>query len=108
LAPVEPYRENIVKSCVVDGHEVAWDGRTVWVNSGTDGTSIGRFSHAGIDVHKPASEQSLSGNPCLACSHRGGESMTAEDWQTFRALVLEHYSIDVPEDAMPDYLKEPS
>jgi len=95
-----------VKSRDVDGHEVAWDGRTVWVNSGEDGSSIGRFSRAGIDVHKPAAEQCLSGDPCLACSHRGGNPMTAEDWQTFRALVQEHYSIAVPEDAMPDYLKE--
>lgn len=95
-----------MKSQKVDGHEVAWDGRTVWVNSGHDGSSIGRFSRVRIDVHRPAAEQCFSGDPCLACSHRDGEPMTPDDWQTFRALVHEHYAIRVPEDAMPDYLKE--
>jgi hypothetical protein len=91
---------------MVDGHEVAWDGRTVWVNSGVDGGSLARFSHAGIDVHKPAAEQSLSGNPCLACSHRGGKAMTLADWSEFKALMVQHHTVSVPDAAMPDYLKE--
>lgn len=95
-----------MRSRIVDGHEVAWDGRTVWVNSGVDGCSLARFSRAGIDVHKPASEQSLSGNPCLACRHRSGEDMTLEDWSEFKALMREHHAVAVPDDAMPDYLKE--
>lgn len=95
-----------MRRCEVDGHEVAWDGRTVWVNSGVDGSSIARFSHVGIDVHKPAAEQCLSGDPCLACSHRNGEPMTGPDWEKFRALVYQHYAVRVPQGAIPDYLKE--
>lgn len=90
----------------IDGHEVAWDGHTVWVNSGEDGTSLARFSRAGIDVHKVFSEQLRTGNPCIACTHRDGEAMTHADWSRFQSLMLEHHGIAVPDDVRPDYLEK--
>jgi len=95
-----------MKTKIVNGHEVLWDGRTVWVNSGVDGMSLARFSAVGIDVHKTAEEQSMSSSPCLACSHRAGAPMSLEDWQRFQDLMREHHEVAVPDDVMPDYLKE--
>jgi hypothetical protein len=85
-------------------HEVTWDGRTVWVNSGIDGGSLARFSRAGVDVHTSTSEQLLSGRQCLACTHRRGEDMTLAAWAQFKALVRHFYAVTIPDAAMPDYL----
>lgn len=95
-----------MKTEIVNGHEVTWDGRTVWVNSGVDGISLARFSVTGIDVHKTSAEQLLTGKSCLACSHRNGGAMTQGDWQTFQALMIEHHQTTVPDETRPDYLKE--
>jgi hypothetical protein len=94
-----------MRTKIVNGHEVTWDGRTVWVNSGVDGKSLARFSKVGIDVHKPSAEQVFAGNPCIACFHRDGDAMTQEDWQTFQRLMVEHHQTAVPNKAQPDYLK---
>ena len=87
--------------CQRSGHEVIWDGRVVWVNSGVDGVSLGRFSAQGIDVHKPFAEQLASGSACLDCSTDG----SAEGWKKFQALLLKHYNVVVPDKAAPKHLR---
>ena len=95
-----------MRTIIVSGHEVTWDGRTVWVNSGENGASLARFSRIGIDVHRVAREQALTGDPCLACSNRGGDPLLLVDWRSFQSLMREHHGVAVPDAAMPDYLKE--
>lgn len=89
-----------------NGNEVAWDGRTVWVNSGEDGMSLGRFSRFGIDVHKTTKEQLRTGTQCLACSHGNGDSMKLSDWSRFRELMAKHHQTHIPEEATPRYLRK--
>jgi hypothetical protein len=71
------------------------DGRTVWIN-GPNGL-IGRFSRNGIDVHNE------DNTGCLACS--AGPCGLLE-WELFKSAMLEHRGIAVPDEWMPDYLKE--
>jgi len=85
-------------------HEIRSAVSAVWVNDDT-GHCIGRFGRLGIDVHYPVAAQLEHGDQCLACSHgRTGE----EDWQRFRALMLEHHGVDVPDTARPGFLTDQS
>jgi hypothetical protein len=81
--------------------EVFGDGRTVWVNSGTTGASIGRFSWAGIDIHHDAEEQLTLGKQCLDCK-RG--PTTLEDWVHFVDGMKQHFGAIVPQSLMPRFL----
>ena len=49
-------------------HEIISDGKTVWVN-GADGMCLGRFSDAGVDVHRTSAEQAAGLLQCLDCCH---------------------------------------
>lgn len=86
---------------IVNGHEVSWDGRTVWVNSGVDGSSVGRFGPGGVDVHHPVSVQIEIGRVCLACSPRADRA----GWESFKEAMQSHYAVAVPDEAMPRFLE---
>ena len=83
-----------------NGHEVIWDGRNVWVNSGVDGSSIGRFGMGGVDVHRSVSEQIETGTECLDCIRANG----LDGFRYFQASVLKHYGVSVPDEALPNRL----
>ena len=87
-----------------DGHEVAWDGRTVWVNSGKTGTSLARFGPTGIDIHHDLQEQLRTGQQCLRCSHVAGKLPGVHEWREFCSQVLHHHGVQVPEAARPSYV----
>lgn len=77
--------------------EVSADGAVLWV-AGADGSCLGRFSKAfGIDVHRTAGEQMAGKNQCLFCTHA---SASEADWEEFRAQMLTHHHIPIPEDAI--------
>lgn len=78
--------------CEVGAFEVAYDGRTVWVNG--KGNCLGRFSKSGIDVHKGAEEVAKTGRECFFCSH--GQT-DRSSWLAFKAKMLEHHGVEVPE-----------
>jgi len=83
-----------------NGNEILWDGKTVWVNSGQDCSSIWRFSQFGIDVHVTATVQIETGQQCLDCS----KDNSLEGWERFCESVRKHYQIRVPKEARPKYL----
>lgn len=67
---------------------------TVWV-AGPDGSCLGRFSKKfGLDVHTSAEAQLDGAAQCLYCTH---SPAGPEDWKIFRAKMLEHHGIEVPE-----------
>lgn len=88
--------------CKRSGHEIAWDGRTVWVNHGKSGMSIGRFSKVGAEVHKDIDKQVESGDPCLECF----KDPTLAGWQRWCASVSKNYQAVVPHDALPNFLRD--
>lgn len=70
--------------------DIQSDGVTVWVHS--PGYTVARFGLMGIDIHSPDSAA------CLHCTH---QKTTSEDWETFKAKMLEHYSLVVGDDRKP-------
>lgn len=81
----------------VGGHEVVVSscGKTVWVNSGVDGSCIGRFSKTfGVDVHTSGSAQMQGQGECLFCTH--GEAKK-DLWMRFRAEMLKHHGVALEE-----------
>lgn len=81
-------------------HEILASANAVWVNDDT-GHCIGRFGRLGIDVHHAAAAALAEPSQCLACTH--GRTSEAE-WQRFRALMLEHHGVAVPDAARPGFL----
>lgn len=81
--------------------EIMSDGKTVWVN-GADGCCLGRFSWAGIDVHKDAEGQQESGQ-CLDC--KAGPT-TYEDWLRFKDGMLQHYNVKIAKKHIPQFLRK--
>lgn len=72
---------------------VAQNHNNVWVNSGVDGSCIGRFSKAfGLDVHRTGSDQMNGAPECLYCTH--GPTTQAE-WLTFCEQMKEHHGITI-------------
>jgi hypothetical protein len=92
-----------VKEQVLNGYQVMSDGKTLWIN-GPQGESVARFTAnqylklAVVDVHADIETQRITGEQCLACEH--GEP-TREIWERFKAAVLEHYGLKVPEEHKP-------
>lgn len=74
--------------------EVSPRGDTVWVNSGDDGSCIGRFSKRfGIDVHRTGTEQMAGKGECIHCTHApAGQA----DWEVFCDMMLRHHATFIP------------
>lgn len=85
-----------------EGHEVAWDGATVWINA-PDGCNVARFGRAGVDVHVGMAEQMATGRQCLDCREHGGAPR--ESWERFLASIREHHGVEIPEMARPDWVR---
>ena len=79
--------------CTRTGHQVQWDGRTVWVNSCKTGANLARFTKLRIDIHTE------NGEGCLACHNCTGRL----DWETFKTLIRELHNVIVPDDAEPTW-----
>jgi hypothetical protein len=79
--------------------EIHTDGITVWVNTAA---CIGRFGRFGIDIHQPAEKQLQMGQQCLYCTHT---ETTKEDWETFKAKMLELHQVTVSDRYMPKRFK---
>lgn len=77
--------------------EVFSDGKTVWVN-GSDGMCLGRFSDAGVDVHRTYAEQAAGMPQCLDCCH---DLPFAEAWERFKDSMIKHYGVIVEESHRP-------
>jgi hypothetical protein len=75
--------------------QIDTDGITVWVNDSNG--CIARFGVMGIDVHHKLEEQKRQGE-CLFCTHA---KVTAQDWDTFKAKVLEHHGVVVSDRYKP-------
>lgn len=90
---------------IVNGHQVMTDGRTTWVNA-PDGSTVGRFSKWGVDVHRPITEQ-LKGLPeCLDCSHHkpGETGWASEGWVRFVTGVRDNFGVEVPDSFAPAFV----
>ena len=94
-----------MKPRTIGGHEVLTDGVTVWVNSGTDGRSIARFTKYGVDVHGHGYE-----TPCIDCFPGSGggplPQTTVSDWRRFCESVEKNYGTAIPDEYMPPRLAE--
>lgn len=67
----------------------------VWLQA-SDGSTVGRFSPRGIDLHNTITEQMAGMSECRMCTH-GATSV--EDWTFFREKAFEWWGIEVPADA---------
>lgn len=88
--------------CAKSGHQIQWDGITVWVNSKESGSSIGRFNKRAMDVHTDAEEQMRTGEQCLECTR----DCTLKTWRRFQELMKLHYGAIAPDAAIPRDLEE--
>ena len=76
--------------------QVSSDGKTVWIHSPTDGSTVGRFSKKfGMDVHTTVADQLQGAGQCLCCTH---EPPAFIEWDCFVRLIHEHHGIVVPTD----------
>ncbi|MHC5194807.1 hypothetical protein ACYSUW_13730 [Pseudomonas frederiksbergensis] len=69
---------------------------TVWIHSGQDGSTVGRFGRMGIDLHNTVTEMLQGASQCRLCTHG---KPTRSDWALFREKALEFWGVDVPVDA---------
>jgi hypothetical protein len=75
-------------------YEVEWSvtNDKVWIHA-SDGSTVGRFSRFGIDLHNTVTDQ-LAGMPeCRLCTH---ERPSVADWDMFREKALEWWDVNVP------------
>lgn len=81
---------------VINNHQVMSDGRTVWVNS-IAGGAVARIGRSRIDVH------SKDNTSCEDCGPVEGDLVVM--WERFKAKVLEHHGVLVPDDFKPNWVK---
>ena len=81
--------------------DIRSDGKTVWVNA-ADGSCIGRFGRAGIDIHKTGSQQLAGEGECLFCTH---EPTTEADYDLFTARMQQLYGVTVGPEHRPHSFK---
>lgn len=99
--PTERYRMHTQTIIQPEGSDLLYEvlvnheGSIVWVNCST-GDSIGRFSKAsGIDLHRKIEDQMAGQGQCLDCTH---EPAGPEEWEWFRAGLVEHFGVALPAD----------
>lgn len=78
-------------------YEVEWSVQKdrVWIHA-SDGSTVGRFSRTGIDLHHSITEQLQGKQECRYCTHRFA---TKSDWETFKKKAKEFWNVDIPERA---------
>lgn len=73
----------------------------LWLHC-SDGSTVGRFSAFGVDLHNSITEQMAGASECRLCTH---SKPSPADWEMFRSKCKEWWDVDVPEDAIsPDIL----
>ena len=85
----------------IDGAVVETDGKVVWVN--TD-INLGRYGPRAVDVHHTAQVQTEEGEHCLDCFIRGVDPDI--DWNRFKASMLEHHKVNIPDNFKPKTVHE--
>ena len=83
-----------------NGHQIASDGKSVWVNDGMGGC-VARFGRGGIDIHSTTAEQIANGLACRFCTHA---LPTPMEWDLFRAKVEEFHGVRIPNLFMPLFI----
>lgn len=81
---------------VINNHQVLTDGQTVWVNS-TESGAVARIGRSRIDVH------SKDNTSCADCGPVEGDLVAI--WGRFKAKVLEHHGVSIPEGFKPKWVK---
>jgi hypothetical protein len=81
--------------------EILSDGSRVWVNN-DQGMCVGRFSLAGVDIHKDYAAQASGEGQCLDCIP-GPTDLKA--WRIFQTLMHRHYSVGVDDTHMPQFVR---
>lgn len=74
------------------GFEASPDAKTIWIHC-SDGSTVGRFSRFGIDLHNPVSEQIKGAPECRFCTH---SQPSISDWDMFRSKAFEYWNITIP------------
>ena len=65
---------------------------TLWIHA-SDGSTVGRFSRFGIDMHNTVTEQMQGSAQCRLCTHK---QPTRSDWKLFIEKALEFWGVVVP------------
>lgn len=68
----------------------------VWVHA-SDGSTVGRFSRNGVDIHTPVSDQLKGAPQCEFCIKGPCDE---RDWVFFRAYARGVWGVDIPEDSI--------
>lgn len=93
-----------MRQIIVNGHQILGDGKTTWVIA-PDGSTVGRYSRWGIDIHRPLEQQVAGLGECLDCSHHypSDRSWAAEGWVRFTQGVLTHFGVQIPDAFRPGF-----
>lgn len=75
-------------------YECSDDRERIWVHC-SDGSTVGRFSKAGIDIHTSIEEQLAGAEQCLICTH---EQTRQPDFEEFVRQARQLWYIDIPID----------
>ena len=83
-----------------NGHQLLFDGRTIWINGPETGFSLARFSHTGQDIHNNIEKQ-MKGKACYACKPG---PMNLQDLEMFKAVMKDIFEVIIPERWVPSGL----
>lgn len=72
----------------------AEDKSRIWIHS-SDGSTVGRFSRMGIDIHNTVTDQMKGSPECLLCTHK---PVDKEDWEIFKSKALEMWGVHLTDD----------
>ena len=70
----------------------------VWVHSGKDGSTLGRFDvRSGMDIHNSVTDQIAGKSQCLKCTH---EKPDLDTWNEFRRFSVENWGIFIAQESI--------
>lgn len=68
--------------------EISRDHKTLWVHSYSDGSTVGRISHRGVDIHNSVTDMAMGMGQCKHCTHG---KLKPSEWEYFRKYALENW-----------------
>ena len=72
----------------------------VWVHA-SDGSTVGRFSIMGIDLHNSVTDQMNGAPQCRLCTHNRS---TKADWLMFIEKSKEFWGVEIPKNSFNEAL----
>lgn len=77
--------------------EISSDNKVIWVHAYSDGSTVGRIGHRGVDIHNSLTDMANGMGQCKHCTHG---ILKPDEWMFFREYALKNWFLYLEPDLL--------